>query len=50
MPQQPTSNPTIAIERTLPSSTTLKNNNQPTIVIQEEVAGNGGASKVGKER
>jgi hypothetical protein len=41
---------TIAIERTLLSSTTLKNNNQPTMVIQEDVVGNGGASKVGKWR
>ncbi len=50
MPRQPTGNPTIAIECTLPSPTTLKNNNQPTMVIQEDVAGIGGASKVGKGR
>ncbi len=50
MPRQPIGNPTIAMERTLPSPTTLKNNNQPTMVTQEDVTSNGGASKVGKGR
>jgi hypothetical protein len=39
MPWRPTGNPTIAIESTLPSLTTLSNNNQPTMVIQEDVVG-----------
>ncbi len=50
MPRRPTGDPTIAIERTLPSLTTIKSNNQPTMVTQEDVAGNGGASEVGKGR
>jgi hypothetical protein len=50
MPRQPTGNPTNAIEHTLPSPTNLRNNNQPTMVIQEDVACNGGVSKVGKGR
>jgi hypothetical protein len=50
MPSQPTGNPTIAIEYTLSSPTTIKNNNQPTMVTQEDMAGNGGASEVDKGR
>ncbi len=41
MPQQPAGNPMIVIECTLPSPTTVKNTNQPTMVIQEDVVGNG---------
>jgi hypothetical protein len=43
-------NATVPIEHTLPSSTTLKNNNQSTMVTQEHLTGNGGASEVGKRR
>jgi hypothetical protein len=35
---------------TLPSLTTLNNNNQTTMVTQEDVVGNSGAIKVGKGR
>ncbi len=49
-PRRPTGDPTIAIECTLPSLTNLERNNQPTMATQEDVAGNGGASKVGKGR
>jgi hypothetical protein len=45
-----TGDPMIGIEGTLSSPPTLKNNNQPTMVTQEDVTGNGGASKVGKGR
>jgi hypothetical protein len=45
-----TGNPVIVIERTLPSPHAFKNNNQATMVNQEDVTGNGGATKVGKGR
>jgi hypothetical protein len=40
----------IAIECALLSLTTLDNNNQPAMVTQKDMGGNGGVSKVDKGR